>query len=430
MYGDDITYIIEAAKGFSFPQGFIFIPRFFFIYIYKVIFFFFGFQPFYFHLVKTLIGALLLYFYFRLATHYFEKNKALFVSIFLMTSSLFVFTTIWIAEPVTLATLFRILIIYLLLFSKESPSNYFLIALLLPAALFSKEFNLVLFPLLTYYLLTKLQGWKKCVAVIPVALFVSYLIFVPTRHYSTLNLNNLLFFSSVLSKYYTPLLLIFVFAYIVFIIFNKVKTKTFFQYDTETFLCLWFLLLFGMLLFGVNQEERYIMELLPPFLLLAVLALQWLWKTNFFQQHQKLCILLISGIVVYIILINSAGILKIEVGWGSFFRGVAEISEKIDKDYPGSLLVYQSGTGDFSGAFHNFTVMQISSALSMTLLYDAQNHGNYTSILYVEYPASIRIYPTPDMTLFDNEFTIKEGIYKFEVYSLSRDQEEQNATNN
>lgn len=420
MY-DDVAYLIEAAKGFSFPEGFIFIPRFFFIYIYKMIFFFTGFQPFYFHLFKSLIGALLLYFYYKLSALILGKKLGIIATFFLLTSSLFVFTTIWIAEPITLALLLRIVIIFILFFYPESWKKWLLLLLLVPLAVFSKEPNIILLPLLSYFLFTTQKRLKRAFAVLPLLALFLYIAYVPVRGNAGFDLSNSGYFLAVLSKYYTPLSVALVALYILSILWRNIQAKNILNYNLNIAIILWFLLTFAVLLLRINQEERYIMEVLSSFLILLIQAILWLYNLVS-KKYKKSIIFLTIACILFTLSINTYGIVKTEVGWGSFFRGAATVADTINNQYPGSLLVYQAGTGDFFSEFHNFTVLQFSEDVNMTLLYDLQQTGKYSSILYVSYPAEVSTLQKPPLDLFQNAFLVNKGIYTFEVHELRKNQ--------
>ncbi len=422
MYNDDITYITEAAKGFSFPEGPIFFPRFFFIYVYKLMFYFVGFQAFYFHLVKTFFGAAFIFVYYSFARQILCKKYAFFSSLLLLSSALFISTTTWIAEPITLALLFSTLILYLLLFYPETFFRNVLLLFLVPAALFTKETNVVLLPLLFYYSFFKEQGIKKLYSLFPIVLFFIYLFFVPTRDLGTITVSNMLsnisYFLIALSKYYTPLFVLFVFLFLVFFAYHKIKKEALFHYEHITLIFLWFVLSFMIFLLPINHEERYLMILLPSFLLLFFLGLEEVSKTPFYQKFKKIFRVLLSILFCYIFLFNIYGIVKFEIGWGSFFRGVDAVATKIDVEYPGSLLVYQSGTGDFFSEFHNFSVMQFGEHLNITALSELQVSGNYSHVFYVQYPERMRAFSESNLTAVDKAFIVKEGIYEFEIYEL------------
>lgn len=420
MYTDDITYIIEAAKDISFPQGPVLFPRFFFIYTHKILFFLTGFQPFYFHLMKTFFGAAFILVYYSFARHILSKKYAFFSSILLLTSALFISTTVWIAEPITLALLLLTLTLYLLLFYPDRMLRNILLLLLVPAALFTKETNIVILPLLFYYFLFKEQGIKKLYCLFPTILFFIYFFFVPTREHIEPTLSNITYFLYALSEYYTPILVLFVLIFIVFFVYQKIKTKTHFQYDTISFILFWFLLSFMFFFLPINQEERYLMILLPQFFLLFFLGLEMASKIPSYQNFKKILFVLLFILFFYIFFFNIYEIAKFEIGWGSFFKGVDAVATKIDVEYPGSLLVYQSSTGDFFSEFHQFETYQFADSINLFLLHELQQNSIYTHILYVEYPKEIRIYSNDHPEEFTYLFTIQRGIYDFHVYEFDK----------
>lgn len=417
MFADDMVDITEAARGFSFPQGFISIPRFFFLYFYKLIFYFFGFNAFYFHLFRALAGGVLIYFYYKLVVSLTNKQGGLIASIVLLLSSPFIFTTIWISEPILIALMFQTIVIYLLLTSPTSVKKYVLLIMLLIAALFSKETNLILLPLLVYPFLFNERGKKKLLSLMPIFLFLLYLLIIPTRPVH-LNLFNPVYFIIIFSKYYTPVIVGLIVLYISLQIFNSIKTRTIFNFSSVHFIIVWFLLAMIFFVFGHNQEERYIVEILPVFILLIIMSLQWLVSTVFYKQYKKMVQGVLLFIIFYFLIINSYGIIKTEFGWGNVFKAFEEISQTVDQKYPGSLLTYQSGTYDFFSDFRNFTVMIVEHPFNFSLLY--QNVSQYPYIFYVQYPERIRAFNNNYLDLFNKTFVVKKGIYEFEVYALMK----------
>lgn len=181
IYGDGILYMSEATKEFQFPQGHVMVPRFVFVYIYKLIFFFVGFQPLVFHAAKALAGAgsvVLLYFITKQLTN---QRYALFSAGALLTNSLFIFTTIWLSEPITYSMFFLLASVYVLLFLDQR-WKYLLLFFLVPAAVFTKEPSLLLLPLFVYYFFAREKGRRRLYALIPLICFLGYF-FIPTSEY-------------------------------------------------------------------------------------------------------------------------------------------------------------------------------------------------------------------------------------------------------
>ncbi|MFC1571219.1 ArnT family glycosyltransferase [Candidatus Margulisiibacteriota bacterium] len=433
MWNDDIIYIREAARGFNFPEignianeiflplDHVFLPRLVFVYLYKLIYFIFGYKAFYFHLAKSIMCGFLLYYYYKIAKIFLGGKSGLAACAILLFCSQFIFTSIWIAEPITLAFVLQFAFIYYLLsFNKNKAVKYILLFLTFILAIFSKENSFVLMPLFSYYFLFYKKGLEKLFAFIPILLFIFYRFFIPIRdlYFSPkIILTNILYFSQVFNKYYTLIPMLLVLIYIIYYLHTKYKEKTLFQFENNIFLIVWFICGSIILLIGHYPDPRYVVEIYPVFFLLAILSWQWLIKSAFCKRTKKIVNIILLLMGIYIFIVNAYGIVKIEIGWGSVLKSFNAITNIINKEYPGSLLMYYSDTDDFYSAFNRFKPLRIKDTVPP--LKQVPKNEKFTSILFVSYPKSISNHSNDyELDKYDKLFTVKKFIYSFDVYKI------------
>lgn len=414
IYNDEDIIMKEAAKGFSFPEGQILSPRFAFMYAYKAIFFVFGFNYFYFHLFKAMLVSVLIYFYFKVVSKFVGEKLGAMACFALLFTSPFVFTSIWISEQITMALTLQAIMIYLLLFAKKNFKNYLLLFALLFAAIFSKETNLILLPILAYYFIIQNNVKEKLLCLIPVLFALFYRLLITTRPVR-FDISNFLYFQNVLAKYFTFVLPLIVLLYAIHKIFSAFKSKDFLKCDNKRFLVVWYVLSLIMLLFGHDKEERYIVEILPVFLILSIVSLKNLFEIT--KARIKLFNTIVGLIFIYFITINGYGIIKIEYGWGNMYAAFEEISQTIDSKYPDSLILYPSATQDFFSVFRKYEVLAVTSDFNVSSL--DNNSSKYNKIFYIQYPERIRQFAMKDLKRFNNLFNVTKGLYTFEVYELN-----------
>lgn len=421
MWADDIYSIKEAARGFSFPTDSLMTPRFVYIYIYKTTYYFFGFNIIAFRIVKCLLAALGLTIYYNITKKILNTTYANVALTAMLLSSPFIWTTIWLSEAVITALTTQLLTMYFILFTERKIISYLIISFMSIIAIFSRETNLIIIPILIYYFIIEKSFFKKTFSIIPILFFVLHRIIIPTREVFFAP-NNAIYYITILFKYYT-LLIPLVAGFILYSIWQNIKTRKLLQNNQTTFIIMWFLAGYTMLLFGHNQEERYIVEILPPFFLLSLLSYRSIHTKKWHYDQKKLFTTLNILVITIALATNGYGILKTELGWGDFFKGIDKTANYISKHYPGSAVTYQSGTGDFYSDYRNFTeIPRYGAELNMTHLYSIQ--PKYTKIIYVEYPKTIRAWNNKDIAKFNYIRSIQHGRYTFNIYELK------NKTNN